>query len=467
MRKDFWRRESLEPQANVIGGFYEEENNIFNIIFLGSSNIYFNINPLLIFREQGISGYILGSNVQQLEVSYFFLEDSLKSQKPKVVVLDVLDMFFGADIYTERHTYQAFDNVPFSLDKLKGIKEALKKSDGNDSRTYHLFPIAKYHNRWKENTDRDWQAIFQKKKYPLKGYYPAYNITITNYDKYYDVPKEQEIPQISKYYLEKIIELCKSKNIPLLFIKTPEANRWHERYGELVAEYAKEKGIPFVDYNILREEIGLDTSTDFRDDGMHLNDTGAIKLTRHLGKYLKEHYNLPDHRGEAAYASWNDDWVFYQQDKAAYFLSHETDWQAYVEKLKNPHYTIYITAKDNIGGEEHRELVEKLGELGAASEINDKGKWSYQAIIDKGSVIYERLSQELLEYRDKINGHKVSMVSAGHDSGNRGRILIDYKDYFVDKRGIGIVVYDNVFNEVVDSVTFDLFDGGKAYRNEK
>ena len=34
---------------------------------------------------------------------------------------------------------------------------------------------------------------------------------------------------------------------------------------------------------------------DFRDKG-HLNDSGSKKVANYLGKYIKEHYDIPDTR---------------------------------------------------------------------------------------------------------------------------------------------------------------------------
>lgn len=49
---------------------------------------------------------------------------------------------------------------------------------------------------------------------------------------------------------------------------------------------------------------------DFRDYD-HMNTRGAEKLTRHLGAFLMENYELQDHREEAAYQSWNEDYQKY------------------------------------------------------------------------------------------------------------------------------------------------------------
>ena len=69
-----------------------------------------------------------------------------------------------------------------------------------------------------------------------------------------------------------------------------------------------------------------------------------------------------------------------------------------------------------------------------------------------------------LAYETDINGHHVALASESYYQGNRGSIVIDGIERFVDRRGVGIVVYDNVLEDVVDRVTFDLLDGGKVYR---
>ena len=43
------------------------------------------------------------------------------------------------------------------------------------------------------------------------------------------------------------------------------------------------------------DEIGINPNTDFYDKG-HLNDTGTIKVSNYLGKYIVEQYNLTDMR---------------------------------------------------------------------------------------------------------------------------------------------------------------------------
>ena len=73
MQKKLFGREKSEPNTNMIGGFYEEPKNSLDVLFIGSSSMFCNVNPLILFKEEGFASYILGTSSQQLEATYFFL----------------------------------------------------------------------------------------------------------------------------------------------------------------------------------------------------------------------------------------------------------------------------------------------------------------------------------------------------------------------------------------------------------
>ena len=76
-------------------------------------------------------------------------------------------------------------------------------------------------------------------------------------------------------------------------------------------DYAKKNGIPFLDLDLKRKEIGFSWKTDSRDAGNHLNCYGAKKVSLYVGQYIKNHVQLEDKRQNAAYAGWNDDYTAY------------------------------------------------------------------------------------------------------------------------------------------------------------
>ena len=57
--------------------------------------------------------------------------------------------------------------------------------------------------------------------------------------------------------------------------------------------------------NLCLEEMNFDWSKNTADCGEHLNYWGAVKVTRALGRRL-EVLGVPDHRGDNAYAAWDD-----------------------------------------------------------------------------------------------------------------------------------------------------------------
>ena len=103
--------------------------------------------------------------------------------------------------------------------------------------------------------------------------------------------------------LRRIVALCQEENIQLVMCLSP-------RYGTLsAAAEARLEALwasldaPFVDFDTLREDIGIDDKRDFF-DLTHLNVRGAEKYSRWLAAYFTENCGVqPAGRADAAY--WN------------------------------------------------------------------------------------------------------------------------------------------------------------------
>ena len=50
--------------------------------------------------------------------------------------------------------------------------------------------------------------------------------------------------------------------------------------------------------------MGLDFETDYA-DAAHLNYKGSPKFSKYLGAWIKENYDIPDHRGEESYSDYD------------------------------------------------------------------------------------------------------------------------------------------------------------------
>ena len=69
-----WESDGLwEPVTTMVDGFFAEDTNTIDVLYLGSSNAFYDINPLVIYEEYGITGYVLGSGEQPIACSYYYL----------------------------------------------------------------------------------------------------------------------------------------------------------------------------------------------------------------------------------------------------------------------------------------------------------------------------------------------------------------------------------------------------------
>ena len=76
--------------------FYHQPENSIDVVFLGSSHIHCNINTAYLWTEYGIAAYDYSAAEQPLWMTYYWLREFCKTQKPKLVVVDVFGGGYGA-----------------------------------------------------------------------------------------------------------------------------------------------------------------------------------------------------------------------------------------------------------------------------------------------------------------------------------------------------------------------------------
>ena len=130
-----------------------------------------------------------------------------------------------------------------------------------------------------------------------------------------DKGETYKFPEKTKKYMDKIIDVCKKENIELILVEIPSADSWSYAKSKELSKYAEEKQLKFLDLNLVLDEIGLDWKTDTADGGDHLNVYGAEKVTKYMGKYLTENYDIEDRRKDEKYKSWFAASEKYHKDK--------------------------------------------------------------------------------------------------------------------------------------------------------
>ena len=227
-------------------GFYQMDKNSIDVLFLGSSHSYYAFSTQELYNQFNIRSYNLGSSLQDIWVSYYWLKEALRFQTPKAVVLETYYIFGDSD---EPCIRKALDYMKWSKVKNEAVMKAKQEYPELTPMSFY-FPNIRFHERWKELKEIDFSYETLSEHYEMKGNL----IRGQKYGKenYQTLPAEikdsDEIPEDVQLYLNKIVTLCNDNDIDLLFVKTPSLN-WSITQHNAVHNFAENHGITFYDLN--------------------------------------------------------------------------------------------------------------------------------------------------------------------------------------------------------------------------
>ena len=300
---------TTEKEEKTIQIHFRVSKNEYDIIFFGSSHAYCSFNPLKIWEATGVKSYIFATQQQPLWATYYYMKDAFKRQSPDIAFLDVFMFSKNDEYYDEGVNYTFCDNMPFSFDKIRLAAVSAPKGE----RFGLLFRIVKYHSRWNELTETDYEYRKGNMHDYSKGQYILTSVCPDAV--YYDVENvagRAELSDKNRLYLDKIIKLCREKNVRLVLVNTPSNMTLEEKeYYNSVKDIAGENGVEYVDYNADFEKIGLDIKTDFFDKA-HLNVYGSEKFTDYFIKNTD--YFSGKQRTDS---DWESDLARYSEEKKA------------------------------------------------------------------------------------------------------------------------------------------------------
>ncbi len=296
--------------------FYGEEKNKIDVLTIGSSTIRSSYSPMDVWDKYGITSYSLGTSNQTIGLSYYMILEALKYQDSKVIVLDFDDVFVEDMENAYRKT---LDNMKLDDVKIKALFDS-KIYNLSENKLSYMFPLLRYHTRWNELEENDFCNINKNKDYErtIKG-----NVISFYKDPYKDnnymkeKGKKEKISEENLYYIDRIVNLCKDRNIKMLWVAVPSSSDWSLEKNRTVEELANKYKIKFVDYNLDSKikELKIDWNNDTPDKGVHLNSYGAKKISNDIGKILNEEYNLKNHKNDKNYKEWNKQTKKYKKEK--------------------------------------------------------------------------------------------------------------------------------------------------------
>lgn len=434
--------------------FYRLEENTVDVLILGSSHAFVDINPAVLYSEYGIAGFDLGGSIQPFWNSYFYLQEALKTQRPKVIILEAFAATRKESYSDESRIIKNNFGIKFSKNKIESLKASTpqEKSD-------YLFEWIYYHNRYKEVNETDFgKYLGNKKKY--KDWKGHYSMSET---REFPMPMLKEtislipMPDKQKEYLRKIFELTLKERIPLVVIVSPYAGYSEREAGMYldVQQIAKEYGIPFVNYNERYSELGLNFLTDCADKD-HLNYLGSEKLSRSIGEYLILNYDIEDRRGETYYKTWERNAEYYYQYVDNIELQKVIDLKTYLT-IVSERDCGYIIAISKYGNAEEMGSLQDWFELCGSEDVSN-GTW----VMDNGKEIFGPPNEgEYFFHTELGKGDLAVRGEMGHEE-----VVFDRKIMYTVNEGINICVWDMVTEEMVDNVWFDATNNWIGERSE-
>lgn len=410
-----------------LADFYKLEEDTVDLLCIGSSHVYYSINTCQLYDSRGIASYLLASPGQPVWLSYYFLEEALKTQSPQLVILDVCTMFRTEKDFGRPSLPSLISMKPSRVkwDAIAAMNEEKEVLDALSA--FFSFPY--YHTRYEELTEQDFKNTEHVR-------YNGYHADFTSISEdeleewagtgWKNIHDAKPVTPRTEHYLRKFIELCQDRDIPLLLVNAPFINHTakKQRAYHYIGQIAGEYGVKFVDANDYTQEMQLDFSKDLL-EASHLNYYGSVKYTDFLLGIIDESYALPDRREDTGYRHW--------------------------ERTSNEF--------------RHRELLGRgLKEIQDAEDYRKAAK----ELKDCMAVIYNMADGEVSAYRD---GKAVFEAAAGQEcfrhfdlgksdltvssSGGKAEVMLDGKQYIHVDDGINVLVYDFVAGTAIDSAGFD------------
>lgn len=419
--------------------FHNLPDDTMDVLVLGSSHAQYSFSPAFFYEDTGLYSYVLGTGGQPLEMSYEMLKEGLKTQSPKLVILEVytaLPLRIAAEAdynyitpghqMTGQEKYNAFNYLP------------------EEKRKQYLNEFINTHNDWKD----DWISIRSLKKgikktylqltnqreidyskiddafgfienypqYPVDNYWYAYN----THD-YIDV----ELDELDRVSLDNIYNLCEQNDIQLLLYKTPIDGLDQENISYLhkVWEWADERSIPYIDFIELSPDI--DFCMWLHSDSFHSYINGASVITSYISDVVNEKFTF-DHKEIDILTKLNkegDGW------ETTEFLNYECNPKKYLRRLYN--YSNVILIKYNSG-----DVTETIKQF--LNEYNINPSSNYYGIYDNGELIQYDNEQLNIDYLDKhiiINSDSIFVDNEIIYSGGGDLICViynkDFEKYYV------------------------------------
>lgn len=438
------RYDGVEPMES----FYAQKPGTVDVLLMGNSHIGVHVDTATLWREYGISAFALWGGVQPMWNTYHFLVEALKTQQPKAVVLEIGGLSVKEEYSDEATQLKNVAGMHPSLNKLEAVKVTGPKERWGSL----MLGLPLYHQRYAELSREDFQYFpWSEKLINNKGSYALYGHGDFDLKNPGEITAVAEISEKSMEYFMDIVRLCREQGIELILVKTPTTDlEKYQPYCNAVAEIAGDLGLKFYNFNLMTDELGIDSSDFYHDT--HLNLSGARKVSQALGEILLAALPLADHRGEPGYASWD---VNAKNIEDGYLLDITEAGDYISELIRGGRTVLLIKNGDWEKREPYLSFVSGLSKLGVSEEEllrEESGAWLIED-LPAGTVSPMGLEFQLGGRELRVDFEELNAVT------ENGSIVYSFHNL-----GITMLVYDAESTELMDIADFIHTDGFRLSR---
>ena len=299
-------------------GFYLEENDSLDIVFMGASEVYSDFAPGYAYSSNNITSYLFSTQSNSILNYKAQLKNILSRQNPDLIVIELNGALYDNDGETtkEANLRNYADNVPLDTIKAEWIAQY-----GGENTLEYIFPLIKYHSTWKDIPD---DMLYQKTVADdrLRGY--SYLKGILNEARIFQSTQrsmnsmlqksagsKKPLGTLEEQALRELLEFCRDEQLDnVVFTRFPHivVMRTFSRFerSNTVADIVNEYGYDYLNFELNYEQTGLDETTDFYNLD-HLNVYGQKKFTDYLTRYLIDNYGLKAReQSDAQKAKWQE-----------------------------------------------------------------------------------------------------------------------------------------------------------------
>ncbi len=451
--------------------FYRQPPDTVDVVFIGSSHIYTDVNPAVLWEEFGMSAYDLAGSNQPLWNTYYYMKEAIEEQTPDLVVIDMYRAIEMGDVIDDARIAMNTMGLKYGENRTESILASV--ADEEDAMNY-ILGIPVYHTKYESLTEDDFKRYNGD---PNGTDYKGFNencVSTTYFESFSDMSTITDtlpITKKSEEYLEKIIELAKETDTQLLLMVSPYQGIMpsDKMIYNRVREIAEEHGVAYVDFNDRYNEMGLSPMTDCAESS-HLNYYGSEKFSLYLGRYLKNRYSIEDHRGDEAYRTWDRNAEHYTRIRRNFEARNTEDLgELLTLLLENEDYTFCVSADGlyDYGELDVKGIFASHGlkiEEGAVMVVehgdvifyaDDKTEGGYQFHLDLGTKTLV-IDGKPREVKDPLTGEVTEQMEKSVKLGPVNSVTAPH--------GINILIYDDYTKDFPDCAGFNALEGYKKIR---